>query len=247
MKIKFFIKKECKKPTLLTRILVLLVVVLLFYVWLTNVYRFLTVNKTVDTKTMVIEGWVDDNVLKEALDFYEKNGFENMIVTGMPITKRKLFSYYKNTAQLAAGQLKSMGFADTVYQAVIPEKILIDRTFNTAITVKIIFDEHPHWQKSFLIYSEGTHSRRTKLMFDKVFDDDDYKIGIIAGKEKIFDPKHFWRTSKGFRTVSNEFVAYLWVYLFFHPDIEQSVKRFKELKSVEKNREQVLSGNLMLK
>jgi len=232
VKIRFFIKKECRKATLLTRFIVVSGIVLLGYLMLINVYRFLTVNKTVDTKTMVIEGWVDDNVLDEALDYYRKNGFNKLIVTGLPVTKRRLFSYFKNTAQLAAAQIKNSGFTDTVYQAVIPKGILIDRTFNTAIAVKILFDEHPGWEKSFLIYSEGTHSRRTKLMFDKVFGDD-FSIGIIAGNEKIFDSKHFWRTSKGFRTVTNEFVAYLWVYLFFHPDIDESVKKFKELKMSE--------------
>ncbi len=234
MKIKFFVKKECKKPTALTRIIVLFGIVLLFYLLLTNIYRFLTVNEIVDTKTMVIEGWVDDNVLEEALRYYKKNGFENLIVTGLPVTKRKLFSYYENTAQLAVAQLKKMGFDDTVYQAVIPSGIVIDRTFNTAIAVKILFDEHPEWERNFIIYSEGTHSKRTKLMFDKVFGNS-YKIGIIAGKEKIFDSKHFWRTSKGFRTVSNELVAYIWVWLFFHPDIDESVKKFKELQMKEHN------------
>ncbi len=202
----------------------LLTLILLDYFWLTNVYGFLTVQKIIPAKTMVIEGWVEDSVLKSAMDYYRENHYKHMIVTGIPVSYRRLYANYSNFAQMAAAALKQMGFKDTVYEATLPMSVAIDRTYHTAIATKMLFKSHPQWEKRLMIYSEGAHSRRTKKLFDIALGDG-YKTGIIAGVEHAFDPQHFWRTSKGFRTVSNEFVAYLWVSLFFHPDNEQYEKK----------------------
>jgi hypothetical protein len=135
------------------------------------------------------------------------------------VTYREDFLLFHNTAEAAAALLKRDGFTDTIYQAAIPSTIYIDRTYNTAVATRMIFEKHPDWKKSFNIYSVGVHARRTHLMFERAFGDQ-YKIGMISEKDPTFDPEHWWRTSKGFRNVSNEFAAYVFVWAFFHPDYE---------------------------
>ena len=92
---------------------------------------------------------------------------------------------------------------------------------------KMIFEQHPQWDKSFNIYSLGVHSRRSLLMFEKAFGDE-YKIGIYADRDISFDPVHWWQNSKGFRNVGNELMAYCFVRLFFHPHIEYYKKKIAE-------------------
>ena len=232
MKIKFVKTEKCKKPTVWAYLALLLIIMIAGYYWFTHVYRFLTIKEEVPAKTMVIEGWVRDYVLDEAMQYYKSHHFENMIVTGIPVTFRRLYANYDNTAELAEAYLKGHGFEDTIYKAVVPSGVIIDRTFNTAIATKLLFEQNPGWEKNLLIYSEGVHARRTKRMFDLVFDKN-YRLGIIAAKEKVFDEAHFWRTSKGFRTVSNEFVAWIWTRLFFHPDVEKEEQRFKNLAYID--------------
>jgi len=199
---------------------VVLLFALILYLWIANVYRFLTIEKAVATKTLIVEGWVEDYALKNALNYYRKNHFKHLIVTGIPLRQRHNFARFDNTAPLAASVLHSFGFKDTIFEASIPSNIYINRTYNTAVASRMIFEQHPRWPKSLMIYSVGVHSKRTKRMFDLAFGDA-YRIGIVAGEDDTYDSKHFWRTSKGFRTVSNEFVAYLWVCFFFHPDYRQ--------------------------
>ena len=48
-----------------------------------------------------------------------------------------------------------------------------------------------------------------------------FVVGLIAGKDLSYDPVKWWNSSRRFRTVTNEALAYLYAKLFFHPDKEK--------------------------
>ena len=232
-------KKQCWRPTILGWIIILLVIALIFRLSLVGIYYFLTVNNPVKSKTLVLEGWVPTYAIKDAIASFNDNDYDRIIVTGMPIVNYEFIAPYRNTAEATALALKHYGYRDTVYIATIPTNILVDRTYNTAVATKMIFDEHNQWSKNFNIYSVGVHARRSRFMFEKAFGPD-YNIGIIAHRDRTFDPKHWWKSSKGIRNVSNEFVATLYVMLFFHPDLEVSENQLlkgKYIDSIYYNRE----------
>ena len=214
---KFFKEVTCRRPTWITWLLIIIFLIALFYLFISKAAIFLTVNSPVKSKTMIIEGWVPDYTLKEAVKTYKKENYEHLIVTGIPLQLWNSITDYKNMAQVTADNIKKIGFKDTIYLAAIPFNVLRDRTYSTALVSKMIFEEHPDWEKSFNIYSLGAHSRRSLLMFNKAFGDD-YKIGIYAGKDITFDENHWWKSSRGFRTVASELFSYFFVRLFFHPD-----------------------------
>jgi hypothetical protein len=204
----------------------LLMLALVFRLWMGSVSQWLSLSHPVKARTLVIEGWIEDYALKNAVAFYEKNGYEHLIVTGLPISQWHDYVAFKNTAEGAEAVIKGAGFKDTVYQAVIPQSVTLNRTYNTAVASRMLFEKHPEFGKSFNIYSVGVHARRTHLMFMRAFGDT-YRIGIIADTDRTFDPKHWWKTSKGFRNVSNEFVAFTYVWAFFHPDYKVAEKQLK--------------------
>jgi len=47
--------------------------------------------------------------------------------------------------------------------------------------------------------------------------DDSIKVGIISADNRSYDPEHWWKSSAGVRTVISEFIAYVYVKIFFHP------------------------------
>ncbi len=220
MKISFFKQQVCKRPTFSGWVIILMIVFLFIRIILMNTYKFLTVNAPVESKNMIIEGWIPDYSIKKAIGLYKKDHYQNLIVTGIPVQQWQSVTNFSNVAQVTAAEIKKMGFEDTIYMAGIPSNILRDRTYSMAVMSKMIFDRHPEWDKSFNIYSLGVHSRRSRLMFERAFGDE-YNIGIYADHDKSFDPVHWWKNSKGFRNVSNELLAYLYVKFFFHPDFEQ--------------------------
>ncbi len=232
-KIPLFVKRNCWRPTFWGWLFIFVVIGLLFRVWMGTVCEYLTVNKPVPAKIMVIEGWVEDYALKEAMEYYKRNNYKHLIITGLPLKHWEDFVIFPNTARAAAAVLKTYGFKDSIYEAVIPPSVYIDRTYNTAVATRMLLSKHSDWGKSFNIFSVGVHSRRTLLMFKRAFGDT-YKIGIIAATDRTFNPKRWWTTSKGFRNVSNEFVAYLFVWAFFHPDYVTYEKKLEEGYQLEK-------------
>jgi hypothetical protein len=217
MKFQLFVRKPCRRPTFWGWLVFLVLLVLVFRLWLGGVCRWLSLNEPVPAKTLVVEGWIEDYALRHAVEYYKKNGYRHMIVTGLPLTQWRDYLHFKNTAQGASAVMRKYGFGDTIFQAVIPLSVTINRTYNTAVATRLLFEQHPEFGKSFNIYSVGVHARRTHLMFERAFGNN-FRVGIIADTDRTFDPVHWWRTSKGFRNVSNEFVAFVYVWAFFHPD-----------------------------
>lgn len=217
-KIKFtlFKKKSCLRPTLLGWMIILLSLAIILRLSVVGIYHFLAVNKPVDSKTLVLEGSAPTYVVKDALKYYNEKGYNRLIVTGIPIINYEFIAPYRSTALATVPALRYYGFDDTAYVAAIPTNILVDRTYHTAVVTRMLFDEN-NWPHNFDIYSVGVHARRSRMMFKKAFGSD-YEIGIIAHRDRTFAPNHWWKSSKGFRNVSNEFVATLYVMMFFHPD-----------------------------
>ncbi len=209
-------KKSCRRPTILGWLLILVLLVFVFRLWMGTVCSFLSLNEPVKAKTLVIEGWVEDYALKNAMELYKRDHYKHLIITGLPLVHFEDYVMFPSTAAAAAAVIRKLGFKDSIYQAVIPSTVFIDRTYSTGVATRMVMSKHPEWGKSFNIYSVGVHSRRTHLMFERAFGSN-YNIGIIADADHSFDPEHWWHTSIGFRNVSNEFVAWLYVSAFFHP------------------------------
>ena len=172
MKIRLFRKRQCYRPTILGFLLILIVFVGLVRLSLPLMHSFLYLNKATKSKNMVLEGWVSTYALPDFIEEFKEKGYENLIVTGIPMTQYEYASDYNYTSQATITALKHFGFSDTIYQAAIPQNVFQDRTYSTALITKSIFDQHPEWGKSFNIYSMGVHSRRTLLLFNEAFSND---------------------------------------------------------------------------
>ncbi len=229
MKYKLRIVKQttCWRPTWLGWLLILLLLVIFFRFFLTYSVKFLSPNHPVHAKTLVVEGWVETYVVLDALDYYRDNGYERMIVTGIPITIYEFIAPYKNTAEATIDAMQYYGFKDTIYRANIPTNVFVDRTYHTGLMVKNLFDEHPEWEKSIDVYSVGVHSRRSRFLFQEALGSE-FKVGIISHPDRTFLAESWWRSSKGFRNVTNELIATPYAMLFFNPNRKASEKLLYE-------------------
>jgi len=212
----FFKQKLIYVPTFLGALIIIIsgFVVILFLI--ANTYSFLAPNVSPASKTLVIEGWIPESGLKNALAYYEANQYKHMIITGVPITQWTYSSPFSNMADASAGTMKQFFFRDTIYRAIIPSTIERDRTYSTAVALKHLL---PVWNISsdtFDVYSMGAHARRSYLMFKKAFPD--AHIGLITDTDPSFDHKKWYATSRGFRTVFSELISYFYSYFLFRPN-----------------------------
>lgn len=234
MKIRLYKTSNCRRPTILGLVLILVVIVIVGRLLMPLIYKTLYLNNSIISKTMVLEGWVPTYALQDVLKHYNDDGYDNLIVTGIPITQYEYASDFNYTSQATIAALKHFGFTDTIYEAANPTNIYKDRTYSTAILTKEVFENHPDWEKSFNIYSMGVHSNRTKVLFEKAFTDD-YEIGIIAHSDRTFIGEEWWKSSIGFRNVSNEVLALSYTKLFFFPEENEYKKKIKKGKFFDKH------------
>lgn len=212
-----FRKRLVYVPTIWGSLLILLTVVFFSYLMLINTYSFLAFEKKARSKILVVEGWIDEKCVANALELYKQNGYEYLIVTGVPITQWTYSSPFNNMADATAESIRRMHYKDTLYRVIVPSNILRDRTYSTAVALKMKLEEWQLPYQDFDVYTVGAHARRSYLVYKKAFQDGRH-IGLIADTDASFDPEKWYATSRGFRIVLSELISYIYAFAFFYPD-----------------------------
>jgi len=227
MKLRFFVRKTLYVPTAAGWLIILAVFAGFFWLTLTGIYPFLARPKKPVSDILVVEGWLPDNGLREAIEFYRSNGYTRIIITGIPITQWTYSSPHTNMADASAETMRRMHFRDSIYTVSIPSNIYRDRTYATAVALRMRFEE---WglpeNQPFDLYSMGAHARRSWNMFRKAFPDT--QIGLLVATDLSFDPETWYKTSRGFRTVFSEWISYWYTAFAFFPDQHEFRKRILE-------------------
>jgi hypothetical protein len=99
---------------------------------------------------------------------------------------------------------------DTVFYHAVEK----DRTYHAALAAKQWFQEKSISPNPFNIATVGPHARRSWLLFRRAFGGT-VELGIVALKDPMYDPQHWWRTSEGVREVLGESIAYVYARFFF--------------------------------
>lgn len=164
----------------------------------------------------MVEGWLPDNAMQEVIWIFESGGYRRLIATGGPLTYGSYLVSYKTCPEVAAGTLKKLGFNESLIHVVSAPNVRRDNTYAAGLALKKWLAESGMGIRSLDICSMGPHARRTRLLFEKALGKD-VKVGVIALQSQEYDPKAWWRTSKGVRTVVDEVVAYVYARIFFCP------------------------------
>jgi hypothetical protein len=180
---------------------------------------FLTVNDSVPGGVLVVEGWVAPPEAKKAFEEFQRGGYTSLYVTGEPIEKGSPLDSYESYATLTADVLQRFGADPAKVHAVPAPFVTKDRTYSTAVALKKALLASGVPMAKVNVVSGGTHSRRTRLLYEKAFGPGT-RVGMIALPEREFDPAHWWASSAGVRTVVGELVAYAYARFLFIPPAE---------------------------
>jgi hypothetical protein len=181
-----------------------------------NIYYFLAPVDRVPAKVLVVEGSVNDHVLKYAIYEFRKGRYQWLVTTGTPLDYGSHLSEYKNTALVTGHSLIRMGFDSSRLIMVASQSAIHDRTFNSAVQLKLYLVMNLPQCQSMNLISQGVHARRSYLLFEKAFGNP-FRVGIIAVPGGYYDGRSWWRSSKGFREVMNEVFGYFYIRFFFRP------------------------------
>jgi hypothetical protein len=180
-----------------------------------SVHPFLAVTHPLNTKALVMEGWLHEWGARAAAAEFSNRSYDHIYVTGGPVSGAYT-SVYDTFANVGRDNLKAAGVPDEVVRVIPAYESGRDRTYSDAIALRGWFAQHNLPVTRINIVTEGAHARRTRLLFQKAFGKR-AEVGIIAVPNPRYDAKHWWRYSEGVREVVGETIAYVYARVFFHP------------------------------
>ncbi len=207
-------RRECLIPTWRGLFLFAFVGVILLVVLGSKVHSFLAVTNPVSSDVLVVEGWVPDYVLQEAMVEFKRNHYRKVYVTGGTLDVGGHLSDYKTFADLGAATLVKMGMNKSLVEAVPSSVVRKDRTYASALALKDFLSQQSSHVTEINLLTEGAHAKRSQILFQQAFGDS-ARVGIIAIASRDYDPQYWWKFSGGVRAVVDEFIAYIYVLVVF--------------------------------
>ncbi|HEX5489680.1 MAG TPA: ElyC/SanA/YdcF family protein [Candidatus Udaeobacter sp.] len=187
----------------------------LLLVW--NVQPFLAETHRVSTDTLVVEGWIHEYAIRDAVEEFKKGSYKRVFSTGGPVIGNGGYvNDYQTSANVGAGLLKEQGLSPDIVQMVPSHVLDRDRTYASAVALRVWLRQHDMNVSSLNVVTEGAHARRTRLMFEKALGKG-VAVGIIAVPNPDYDQRRWWLYSDGVKEVGSEAFAYIYSRLLFHP------------------------------
>lgn len=208
-KFNLIVRQEIWILTIQGWIVTILLITSLLIFALNNVQPFLAVTSPIDADILVVEGWIPDYALEQALIEFEKGSYRQIITTGIPLERGSYLAEYKSNAFVAAATLKKLGVSPEKVIAVAAPAKIKDRTLAAAVALKKWLLETNPKLESINLYTYDVHTRRSWLLFKKALAPH-VKVGAIASITLDYEPKSWWKSSAGVRAVLDEFIAYLY-------------------------------------
>lgn len=198
------------------------IVVTVSVVFVCQAYSFLAVTHRVSANVLVVEGWVNEHAIGEALREFQSNHYQRVFTTGGPVPGHgRYINDFYTSASVGADLLKRAGIPDESLQMVPSRTVARERTYSSAVALRDWFRDHNLLIHSFNVLTEDCHARRTQLLYQEVFGNR-VSVGIIAVSNPDYKPKDWWRYSDGVREVIGESIAYVYARFFFFPSESSS-------------------------
>jgi DUF218 domain len=167
-------------------------------------------------RTLVVEGWLDESDLDEAIATFRRGHYERVVTAGGPIDSWQEGVVWPTFAERVANYLKRHGLADADVVAVPAPASTQERTFLSAIVVRDWARRLEPPLDALDLFSSGPHARRSRLAYRMAFGAG-VEVGVLAAAPRRYDVEHWWRTSEGAKAVLGELLGLAWTNCCFWP------------------------------
>jgi uncharacterized SAM-binding protein YcdF (DUF218 family) len=208
--------KPRRRPTCVGWLLISTLIVGIFYGLITNLYPFLSPNSPPRQGIMVVEGWIHDFALDEAVSLYRAGNYSKIVCTGVPIETGSYIQQFKSYPEMTAMRLKKIGIPEAEIITAIGHDAKKDRTYSAAVALREAIMAYNIKGTDIHLVTVGPHGRRSRMLFQKALGKD-YSIGVTCLEPSDYDEENWMTCSEGVRSVISELIAYTYAKLFFHP------------------------------
>ena len=209
MKKIFFNHVMCYKLKLVYKLAIGVFFAFVVLLLLLQANAFLSLNRPVKSDVLIVEGWLPDYALEEAMLIYKKENYKKIITTGGPLFVGSYLIEYVDLAHLSQATLLALGMKENEVVAVPAPDVYIDRTFHSALAVKKWMIKNDVQIKKMNLVSLGPHTRRSTNLYQKVFAGE-AEVGSIAIESRDYDSDRWYASSEGVRSTINEAIAYVY-------------------------------------
>lgn len=197
-------------------LLLLILLALCLGILVTRIQPFLAVQAPIkEAEILLIEGWIGDPAIEKAVVEFHQGNYQLIIATGTKLYRGSFLSEYETYGDITAATLVKLGISPEKIQIIPSPNSEKDRTAAAAVAVKNWVNKYYPQLKALNIYSFDVHTRRSQWIYQKVFGKE-VKIGAIACLNLYYDPQKWWTSSAGFRSVTEESIAYFYARFFWH-------------------------------
>jgi hypothetical protein len=209
-KIKLIKRQEMWTLTAQGWAIAVMAIAYLIFFSITHVQSYLAVTYPIKSaEILVVEGWMPDFAIEQALAEFKKGSYRQIITTGGSIAKGTYLSEYKNFAEVSAATFQKLGLEPEKVVAVPTPSVVKDRSYASAVEFHRWLSNSNLKVKSINLFSLDAHTRRSWLIFKKLLNPE-IQVGAIAARTYEYDPKKWWSSSQGVRTVIDETIAYIY-------------------------------------
>lgn len=178
--------------------------IFIFILMLPILHPFLAINNPVDSKVMVIEGWIPAESINYVVRICMQNNYEKIL-----ITNSQFITSSKTAAMSCKEMLEANGINGSQIFIIPLTRFSNSRTFSYAkSTVAWIMENEPR-VRSFNVLTYGTHARKSYILYKKAATDH-IQVGIISVPPISYTPRFWFLSLKGTSYVVKNLVGFLY-------------------------------------
>lgn len=208
MKLQLCQRKQVWWPTWQGWLVLLVIGLLCPLAILETAEGWLAVTGRVRANVLVVEGWVDLDAIQSAISEYHNGEYQYVITIGGFPEYGWLCRSGLTYAQMAAEELQRLGLSTNQVLAAACGLVKRHRSYEYALSAKRCVETNHIVLSGVNVLTTGTHARRSRLIFHKVFGAS-VPVGVIAYLDPDEADMAWWESSSRTKGIITEGVAWL--------------------------------------
>jgi hypothetical protein len=182
-------------------------------VWMRFGEPYLAHTERLPADTLVVESWVQEDGLHAAAAEFRSGGYRHLVTTG-GLTGSKGTKRRRSYTAISEKALVDAGIAkDEIIAADMPD-VDTQRTHAMALGAQRALKDRGITPRSINVFTEGTHARRSRLVYARVFGPD-VRVGVISWLPwESSKDLPWWTSSERTLTLIKETLGYPYEVLF---------------------------------
>jgi hypothetical protein len=170
---------------------------------------FLSVTERLPGEVLVVEGWIGREGVRAAGAEFEQHGYLYVVTTGGVTAGEGWEEGGWSYAEGAERELIRDGINKDRVIVASAKDVERQRTYASALAVWLALRARGIQPKAINVFTFGSHARRTRLVFAKVYGRQT-EIGVIGWVPSRYSTVPWWRSSERAREMITETVGYLY-------------------------------------